>query len=65
MNLIAIPGVEFPQQCRHFHLVFGHNAKGSFDGHRVGAAYVEAHVVDEVATVEGHVRFVLIVEKLI
>lgn len=67
-QLFKIPGAELPQQSGHLQLVFGHDAKGSFDGHGVRAADVEAHVVDDVvsqSTVKSYVRFVLIVEQLI
>ena len=64
----GIPGVELPQQRGHLQLVFGHDPERGLDGHRVRAADVEAHVVDHVvsqATVQGQVRFVLVVEELI
>lgn len=48
--------------------MFGHDAERGFDCHRVWAADVEPHIVHKVVSqsaVERHVRFVLIVEKLI
>ena len=65
---VGIPGAEFPQQRGHLQLVLGHDAEGGLDGHRVRSADVEPHVADDVvaqSTVEGHIRFVLVVEELI
>lgn len=49
-RLVAPPGVELSQQDGHLQLVFGHNAERGFDGHRVRAADVETHVVDQVVS---------------